>query len=109
MDCSNPWDHYIPVREDLSDVEDAVLAMEDIDAAKSRVAACDEAIVENPSLRYSHLAREVMRDVERLAEGRGFRETNVGNFEEAAASHRFECNRWMAWMESQPIAYTGID
>ena len=83
-----PWEHYIPVKQDLSDVQDAVEATKDVDAAKRRIAACREALIENPSLRYGSLAREVMEDVDRLASGRGFREMQPADFRRAIGRHR---------------------
>ena len=83
-----PWEHYIPVKQDLSDVTDAIEATKDINAAKRRIRACHDALIENPSLRYSALARAVTDDVYRLAAGRGFRETKPFDYCYAIAGHR---------------------
>ena len=47
----DPWIHYIPVRRDLSDVEDALQATADWTAAKRRVKACYETLIDNPQFR----------------------------------------------------------
>ena len=97
-----PWEHYIPVRFDLSDVDMALDAMRDVDAAKRRIAACQETLVENPALRYSTLAKEVMADIERLSIGRGFKETDSRKFMTVVADHKTELRSWMSWKECQP-------
>ena len=76
-----PWEHYIPVREDLRNVEDAVKAMSDLDEAKRRVALSYEVLVENPALRYSALAKRVMRDIGDFSKSRQFRVTDPNIFE----------------------------
>ena len=88
-----PWEHFIPVQEDLSDVEEALDATADVSAAKYRIAACYQTLIENPALRYGALVREVMEDVERLAVGRGFRETSPLLFREMVAKHSGELSR----------------
>ena len=88
-----PWEHYIPVRLDLSDVPDALEATRDREAAKRRVEACYAALMENPALYYSGLVQDVMSDVDRLAAGRGFRETLSTQFCEAMERHRAEQSR----------------
>ena len=88
-----PWEHYIPVRLDLNDVEDALDAMVDSEAAKRRVEACYETLVHNPMLRYSSFVRNVTRDVDRLAAGRGFRETDPSSFLEVIEKHRAQQRR----------------
>ena len=69
-----PWEHFIPVRQDLRDVEMALEVMRDVKSAKRRADACHELLIENHSLRYSTLVSEVMEDVDRCAAGREFRE-----------------------------------
>ena len=103
-----PWEHYIPVRSDLRDVNDALAAMEDVDAAKRRIAACHETLVENPSFRYSSLAAEVMGDIDRLATGRGFRETGSRKFQQIKADHFAELKSLQGWAEGQPSAHFPI-
>ncbi len=61
--------------------------MADIAAAKRRVAACYETLIENPSLRYSGLVKDVLEDVDRLAADRGFRETNPARFRQIQMEH----------------------
>ena len=102
-----PWEHYIPVRRDFSNVEDALEATADWDAAKRRVAACYETLVENPSLRYSTLASDVINDVERLSSGRGFQETDTDRFREIVAEHRAELRSLTTWNACRPAADFG--
>ena len=89
----HPWEHFIPVRQDLNDVADAIDATADLGAAKRRIDACFETLVQNPSLRYSTLVEEVMDDVDRLADGRGFRESSPSRFHDTVARHRAELRR----------------
>ena len=101
-----PWEHFIPVRPDLGNVEAALEAMEDVEAAKRRANACYEDLIENPALRYSSLVRGVLEEVERSAAGRGFRETGRTRFNRTVAEHRSELSR----VHSSPLAWpvTGI-
>ena len=99
MESLEPWVHYIPVRSDMSDVDDALDAMSDVEAAKGRAEACIETLIDNPALRYSALAREVLQDVERLAVGRGFREVQPERFRKMLADHKSELRQWKTWQE----------
>ena len=80
MGFCGPWEHFIPVRQDLSDVEVALESMEDVGSAKRRANACYEALIENRSLRYSSLVNDVMEEVERSAADRGFQEAEAARF-----------------------------
>lgn len=88
-----PWEHYIPVRQDLSDVEDAVAAMADLDGAEARAQRTYEALVENPTLRYSHLVAIVMADIHRLSVGRGFKPTSPSAFRVQQSRHQEQLRR----------------
>ena len=94
-----PWVHYIPVRSDLSDVDEALDAMRDVEAAKRRIVACKEVVHDNPALWYSGLAGEVMEDVERVAAGKGFKEMKFEQFQSMLAEHRSELQQWKTWRE----------
>ena len=102
-----PWEHYIPVQPDMRDVEDAVEAMGDLYAAKRRVAACHETLVENSSLRYSALAKEVTDDIERRCAGRSIRQIDSMRFRQMAADHQAELRSWKTWRACRPAADFG--
>ena len=85
-----PWEHYIPVKQDFSNVKDALEETKDWHAAQRRIRACRDALIANRALRYSALAREVMEDVDVLASSRCFRETNASTFWDAVERHRAE-------------------
>ena len=99
-----PWEHYIPVRQDMGNVADAVEEMGDLESAKRRVAACHEILVENPSLRYSALAREVIADIQRLSADRGYRKTDAIEFLQMVADHHAELRSWRTWYACRPAA-----
>lgn len=61
-----PFTHYIPVKQDFSDLVDAVDLMRDVDGAKKRIAACDELLVASKKFRFSALVESVFVDLERL-------------------------------------------
>ena len=103
----HPWEHYIPVRADFGNADQAIDATRDHDAARRRIEACYETLINNPAFRYSSLAIEVMEDVERLSNGRGFRETPRSQFREAAAQHRRELVSWKTWNACRPAAEYG--
>ena len=88
-----PWEHYIPVRSDLSDIEDALDSIGDLRAAEHRVAACHETLILDPKWRYSTLVKNIMEDVDRLVVGRGFKETPAARFHELVVRHRSELAR----------------
>ena len=88
-----PWDHFIPVRHDLQDVDDALEATKDVSAAKRRVGSCYDTLIDCPSLRYTSLVTEVIEDIHRLALGRAFDETLPQRFKESVAAHRLELAR----------------
>lgn len=55
-----PHEHYIPLREDLSNLDEVFEALNDSAAAKRRIAACREALIESPALRYSTFAKRII-------------------------------------------------
>jgi hypothetical protein len=55
-----PGRHYIALKPDASNVAEVFEAMSDEAAAQTRVAACREALIENPDFRYSTLANTVV-------------------------------------------------
>jgi hypothetical protein len=61
-----PGEHYIPVKPDLSNIGDAIDEMRDVDAAKRRINACYETLIEAPEFRYSTLVEMVMRDINEI-------------------------------------------
>ena len=103
----HPWEHYIPVRPDLVDIEDAIEAMGDLKAAKRRAAACYETLVDNRAFRYSTLAEKVMGDIERLSVGRGFRETDSRQFRRIVEDHQAEVSAWRTWDLCRPVVDYG--
>ena len=73
LDLLRPWEHYIPVRADMSDVEQAVEAMKDWKSAKRRAILCYENLVDSSLFRYSTFAAEIMKDIDELSSTRCFR------------------------------------
>ena len=98
----HPWKHYIPVRPDLSNVEEAIEAMADLQEANRRIEECYDILVDNMEFRYSTLADRVIGDIERLAVGRGFRESDPRQFRRIVEEHQTECNAWRTWDVYRP-------
>jgi hypothetical protein len=55
-----PWDHYVPVEEDFSNVADAIEASRDLDAAARRAEACFETFVHSPAVHYASFVSDVL-------------------------------------------------
>lgn len=96
-----PHEHYIPVKPDLSDIEDAVAQMRDHAGARRRIAACYAALIATPQFRYSTLVKRVMADIEGLMAGRSPGGAMPGRqFRRLGARHEAE----LARIEQQAIA-----
>lgn len=84
----HPFEHYIPVKHDMSDIADAVEAMRDLDGAEKRMRATWDALIEQPQLRYSHFVAGVMADVEDIALRRHLQPANDAAFRIGVATHQ---------------------
>jgi hypothetical protein len=65
-DLLEPGRHYVPLKEDCSNLDDVFRSLKDEDAARNRVDACNEALVQNPAFRYATLASRVLDCIENL-------------------------------------------
>jgi hypothetical protein len=61
-----PGRHYVPLKEDCSNLDEVFRSLKDEVAARNRVDACNEALVQNPEFRYATLASRVLDCIERL-------------------------------------------
>jgi len=58
-----PWQDYIPLEPDFSNLEAVFAAMRDLDRCQAMADQCYDTIVNNAALRYSHHAAEVKQDI----------------------------------------------
>ena len=85
-----PWEHYIPVSQDLHDVAAALDAIEDLDGAKRRARACYEVLVDNSAFRYHALVDTVIKDISHLSEDRAFQQTDPVQFSQHVSQYQAE-------------------
>lgn len=93
LNLLKPFEHYIPVKQDLSDLESAVKEMGNWEGAQKMISATYESLVNNPLLRYSGLVSEVMKDVDAIAEKRNFTSTDDISFENLFENMRSELEK----------------
>ena len=55
-----PWEHYLPIKEDASNFDEVLEAMGDVEEMKRMIERCRDRILEHPALRYSHQAGRVI-------------------------------------------------
>ncbi|MBU3919889.1 MAG: hypothetical protein KJ961_04710, partial [Alphaproteobacteria bacterium] len=77
-----PGVHYLSVKADGSNIDEVLSALGDETAARARIAACDEALVHNPTFHYSALAGKALAAI---AEKAGMRSAPPRPFDVAAA------------------------
>jgi hypothetical protein len=65
-DIIQPWQHYIPIKDDASDFARAVEAMRDHGLVKRLIKNCRETILDCEDLRYKNKARKVLELIEDL-------------------------------------------
>ena len=82
-----PFEHYIPVKADFSDVSDAIDLTRDANTAKKRIDATYEALISSSAFRYSTLVQRVMDDVDEVATRRHVRGSSPAEFERLKAAH----------------------
>ena len=66
-----PYKHYIPVNEDLSDLDEAVCAMRDLNAAKKMANATYETLISNNKFRYRYHVQELFKRIKIQLEFKG--------------------------------------
>jgi len=98
-----PFDHYVPVKSDLSNVADALEEMRDWEGAQRRIAATYETLIEDPKLRYSGLVSEVMQDIDALAEKRRFVGSIDSKFKSLLERHQHELAEEGAGLSNDPV------
>jgi hypothetical protein len=74
-----PEEHYIPVKRDFSDIQSAIDRLADIDGAEAMAARFEQAILENPALRYKNWVEKVI--VPKLLELGGARSDSLSDWE----------------------------
>ena len=82
-----PFEHYIPVKSDFSDVSDAIDLTRDSDAAEKRIEATYEALISSTAFRYSTLVSRVMSDIGEISARRHVRGSPPAEFARLKANH----------------------
>lgn len=82
-----PFEHYIPIKADFSDIVDAIDLTRDIDAAKRRIEATYETLIAAAAFRYSTLVSRVMDDIHEIASKRHVRGSSPTDFARLKAKH----------------------
>ncbi len=65
------WEHYIPVEEDFSNVDEVIDALRDLPAAERRARACFDALMASPRAHYRTFVEELLGYAEAKAAERG--------------------------------------
>jgi hypothetical protein len=60
-------DHYIPLAEDMSNVDAVLQEMRDEGANRARIEACYEALIGSPRFHYRHFTADILRRVEEIS------------------------------------------
>jgi hypothetical protein len=89
----NPFEHYIPVALDLSNVADAVDLARDHAGAERRAENAYQALIENRDFRYSTLARRVFAKIDEIVERRRVSGTAPERFAALQRRHAAELRR----------------
>lgn len=82
-----PFEHYIPIKADFSDVSDAIELTRDAEAAKRRIEATYETLISSPAFRYSTFVRRIMDDIDAIAAKRHVRGSPPAEFARLKAAH----------------------
>jgi hypothetical protein len=83
-----PWEHYIPVAQDYSNLEEVLEATADLPAAQRRAEACFETLVHNPALHYPSFVRDTIAYAEAKVEERGLVRMDPERFHELVEAHQ---------------------
>ena len=62
-----PWEHYIPIKEDASDFDEVFRAMQDKGLVSKMISSCRIAILDDDNLRYRNKANTVIETISALA------------------------------------------
>jgi hypothetical protein len=104
-----PHEHYIPLREDLSNFDEVFEALNDLAGARRRIAACREALIENPALRYSSFAKTIIAMAKTLVSDEASRRTlTIATLAEFRARHQREMLRRVA-ARAEKEGFRGIE
>lgn len=72
-----PWEHYIPIKEDASDFDEAYEAMGDGPLVARLIRQCREALLDCQQLRASNISRTVIDTIRERASGKGLGSVNT--------------------------------
>jgi hypothetical protein len=89
-----PFEHYIPVAADLSDVAEAVELMRDYAGAKRRIDNTYDALVATREFRYSTLVARVMAKIDELVARRRIVGTAPAQFRRLVRQHASEMRQY---------------
>ena len=87
LDVLEPFEHYIPVSPDLSDLADAVDELRNREACNRRISACFEALILNPRFRASTFVGRVFDDAGDTMRQRHVALPRVDNFQSISSAH----------------------
>jgi hypothetical protein len=62
-----PWEHYIPIRQDASNFNDVLIAMQDRSLVAQLINNCRSAILDKEDLRYKNRTRKIIELIEKKA------------------------------------------
>jgi hypothetical protein len=82
-----PGQHYICVEPDLSNVEEVVDQISDLDAARRMAEATYDALIATDLFRYSRFVSDVMNDIERKVVEKGVRGSCDAEFQSLKSYH----------------------
>lgn len=82
-----PGEHYVPLAEDFSNIQEVLAALGDDAAAERRIEACWAALIEPDTYRYGRHAANVMAKIQELVARKGLKPGSEG-FAEHARAHQ---------------------
>lgn len=101
-----PYEHYIPLKKDCSNLDEVFELMKDESEAMRRVAATYQALIENPEFRYSHLVSQVMEYSWTKIDGWKVEACSAARFDELCMIHWDQLTH--AFMEHErKVGFTG--